>query len=171
MDEVLAGLLSKERFQSEILGGFAVLALLLAAVGLYGVLSHLVTANRAQIGIRLALGAPRSVVFRMIAARSMTLAGIGAFVGTLGCVALRHVLAGAIAVLRRLRSPRHGFRRGVRPESTRWRRCARIDKAGACRREPAGSARIAKLSHLGYAYKQGHFDAQPKTTKSTLPVL
>jgi predicted permease len=96
MDSVLVGSLSKQRFQMEILGGFAALALLLAAVGLYGVLSHLVTANRAQIGIRLALGAPRSLVFRMIAGRSLTLAGIGAIAGTLGCVALRHVLAAVV---------------------------------------------------------------------------
>jgi putative ABC transport system permease protein len=96
MDSVLAASLSKQRFQVQILGGFAVLALLLAAVGLYGVLSHQVTANRAQIGIRMALGAPRSRVFRMIAGRSLALAGIGALAGTFGCVALRHVLAAAV---------------------------------------------------------------------------
>lgn len=93
MDEVLSASLSRQRFQSQILGGFATLALLLAAVGLYGVLSHLVTANRAQIGIRLALGAPRSLIFRMIAVRSLTLAGIGALAGTLACIALRRLLA------------------------------------------------------------------------------
>jgi putative ABC transport system permease protein len=96
MDSVLAASLSKQRFQIQILGGFAVLALLLAAVGLYGVLSHLVTANRSQIGIRLALGAPRSLVFRMIAGRALRLAGLGALAGTVGCVALRHVLAAVV---------------------------------------------------------------------------
>jgi putative ABC transport system permease protein len=96
MDSVLAGSLAKQRFQMEILGGFAILALLLAAVGLYGVVSHLVTANRAQIGIRLALGAPRSLVFRMVAGRALTLAGIGVAAGALGCVALRHVLASVV---------------------------------------------------------------------------
>ncbi len=96
MDSVLAGSLAKQRFQMEILGGFAALALLLAAVGLYGVLSHMVTVNRVQIGIRLALGAPRSRVFRMVAGRALTLAGIGVAVGALGCVALRHVLAALV---------------------------------------------------------------------------
>jgi predicted permease len=96
MDSVLAGSLAKQRFQMEILGGFAALALLLAAVGLYGVLSHMVTVNRVQIGIRLALGAPRSRVFRMIAGRALTLAGIGVAAGALGCVALRHVLAALV---------------------------------------------------------------------------
>jgi len=56
----------------------------------------MVTANRAQIGIRLALGARRSLVFRMIAVRALTLAGIGVVAGTLGCVALRHVLTAAV---------------------------------------------------------------------------
>jgi predicted permease len=93
MDSVLAASLSKQRFQMQILGTFAVLALLLAAVGLYGVLSHMVTANRAEIGIRLALGAPRSLVFRMIAGRAMALAAMGVIAGAFGCVTLRTVLA------------------------------------------------------------------------------
>ncbi|HYM10511.1 MAG TPA: ABC transporter permease [Bryobacterales bacterium] len=93
MGSVLAGSISKQRFQMEILSGFAILALLLAAIGLYGVLSHMVTANRAEIGIRLALGAPRSVVFRMILGRALRLAGMGAVTGTLGCVAVRRVLS------------------------------------------------------------------------------
>ncbi len=96
MDSVMAASLSKQRFQMEILGGFAALALLLAAVGLYGVLSHMVTANRSQIGIRLALGAPRVLVFRMIAGRALKLAGIGILAGALGCVALRNVLAAVV---------------------------------------------------------------------------
>lgn len=96
MDSVLAGSLAKQRFQMEILGGFAVLALLLAAVGLYGVLSHMVTANRSQIGIRLALGAPRALIFRMVAGRALKLAGIGVVAGALGCVGLRHILAAAV---------------------------------------------------------------------------
>ena len=96
MDSILADSLSKQRFEMEILGGFAALALLLAAVGLYGVLSHMVTANRAQIGIRLALGAPRSLVFRMVAGRALKLAGIGVAAGALGFLALRSVLASAV---------------------------------------------------------------------------
>jgi predicted permease len=93
MESVLASSLSKQRFQMQVLAGFAVLALLLAAVGLYGVLSHMVTANRSQIGIRLALGAPRTLVFRMVAGRALKLAGIGVLVGALGCLALRSALA------------------------------------------------------------------------------
>lgn len=93
MDEVLAGSISKQRFQMEILGGFAVLALMLAAIGLYGVLSHIVTASRAEIGIRLALGAPRNLVSRMIIQRALALVGMGIGSGLLGCVAVHRVLS------------------------------------------------------------------------------
>lgn len=96
MDSVLAASLSRQRFQMEVLGGFAILALLLAAVGLYGVLSHMVTANRSQIGIRLALGAPRALIFRMVAGRALRLVGIGVAAGMLGCVGLRSVMAAAV---------------------------------------------------------------------------
>lgn len=96
MESVLAGSLSKQRFQMEILGGFAVLALVLAAVGLYGVLSYMVTSNRAQIGIRIALGAPSPLIFRMVAGRALRLAGIGVAAGAAGCMALRRILSAAV---------------------------------------------------------------------------
>jgi predicted lysophospholipase L1 biosynthesis ABC-type transport system permease subunit len=96
MDAVIAASLSKQRFQMQILSGFAILALLLAAVGLYGVLSYMVSANRAQIGVRLALGAPRSRVFGMVAGRALKLAGTGVMVGALGCIALRKALQAVI---------------------------------------------------------------------------
>jgi putative ABC transport system permease protein len=93
MESALTISLARQRFQMQILGTFAVLALLLAAVGLYGVLSYMVTANRAPIGIRLALGAQPSLVFRMITARALALAAAGALLGILGCLAIRRVLA------------------------------------------------------------------------------
>jgi predicted permease len=96
MNAVLAASLAKQRFQMQILGGFAVLALVLAAVGLYGVLSHMVATNRAQIGIRMALGASQGSVFRMVAGRALRLVGIGVTVGALGCVGLRQVMTAAL---------------------------------------------------------------------------
>jgi len=92
MDTVLADSLARQRFQMQILGSFAVLALLLAAVGLYGVLSYMVTANRAEIGIRLALGAAPSRVFRMITGRALGLACLGVVLGSIGCLAVRSLL-------------------------------------------------------------------------------
>ena len=93
MVSVVAESLSRQRFQMEILGTFAVLALVLAAVGLYGVLSYTVTASRTQIGIRLALGARPSTVFRMIAGRALALTSAGVSLGALGFVGVRRVLA------------------------------------------------------------------------------
>jgi ABC-type antimicrobial peptide transport system permease subunit len=93
MESVLAKSIAKQQFQMEILAGFAVLALLLAAIGLYGVMSHMVATNRAEIGIRLALGASRNLIFRMVAGRALTLTTAGVLVGILGCIALRRVLA------------------------------------------------------------------------------
>lgn len=96
MDSVVSASLAKQRFEMQILSEFAVLTLLLASIGLYGVLSHMVAASRAQIGIRLALGASRGLIFRMVAGRSLKLAGIGVMAGVVGCLALRHVLAAAV---------------------------------------------------------------------------
>lgn len=93
MESVLAESVARQRFQMEILGAFAALALALAAVGLYGVLSYVVTASRTQIGIRLALGAKPSTIFRMITGHAMAMAAAGVALGALGCVAMRRVLA------------------------------------------------------------------------------
>lgn len=93
MVSVVAESLARQRFQMEILGALAGLALVLAAVGLYGVLSYIVTANRTQIGIRLALGARPSTVFRMITGRALALVAVGVALGALGCLALRRILA------------------------------------------------------------------------------
>jgi putative ABC transport system permease protein len=93
MNAVMSASLAKQRFQIQILGGFAVLALLLAAVGLYGVLSHLVTANRLEIGIRMALGASRAILFRGIAGRALGLAALGVAAGLAGCYAMGRVMA------------------------------------------------------------------------------
>jgi predicted permease len=93
MDQVLAGSVARQRFQMQVLVGFAVLALVLAAVGLYGVLSYIVTSQRTEIGIRMALGAQPGTVFRMITARALRMAGIGAAIGLAACLAMRSLLA------------------------------------------------------------------------------
>ncbi len=93
MDAVLSESLARQRFQMQTLIAFGVLALFLATVGLYGVLSYMVTANRAQISIRLALGAHPASVFRMVVGRAMALCAVGAALGVIGCVAVRTALA------------------------------------------------------------------------------
>jgi len=93
MDEVLARSVARQRFQMQALGGFAALALLLAAVGLYGVLSYVVTSNRAEIAIRMALGAQPGAIFVMVTGRALRLAAAGSAIGLAACVAVRSVLA------------------------------------------------------------------------------
>jgi predicted permease len=93
MNEVLSRSVARQRFQMQVLGGFAVLALVLAAVGLYGVLSYMVTSNRAAIAIRMALGAQRWTIFAMITTRALRLAVLGAAIGVAGCFAIGKLLS------------------------------------------------------------------------------
>jgi predicted permease len=92
MQERLHDSLAQQRFSSAMLGSFAAFALLLAAVGLYGVLSHLVMQGTHDIGVLLALGArPRNIV-GMVMRQGMQLAGIGMVVGLVGAAALTRVM-------------------------------------------------------------------------------
>ena len=93
MERKFAESVAQQRFQMQVLGGFAALALLLAAVGLYGVLTYMVAASRVEIGIRMALGAPPTAVFRMVALRALGLAAGGAALGLAGYLALRKTMA------------------------------------------------------------------------------
>jgi putative ABC transport system permease protein len=93
MDAVVAASLARHRFQSAILGVFAALALLLAAIGLFGVLSYMVSSHRAEIGIRMALGAQPAELFGMVTRRALSLATAGIGIGLAGCLAMRQVMA------------------------------------------------------------------------------
>jgi putative ABC transport system permease protein len=81
MDEVVRAAMSTPRFTGILLAGFAALALTLAAIGVYGVLSYAVSRRTREIGIRMAVGANRGDVMRMILTRGVTLALAGIAVG------------------------------------------------------------------------------------------
>jgi putative ABC transport system permease protein len=81
MDRVLADSVAPRWFNALLLGLFAGVALLLAAVGLYGVMAHLVTQRTHEIGVRIALGARHSDVMRLVVRQAMGLIGIGTVLG------------------------------------------------------------------------------------------
>jgi putative ABC transport system permease protein len=93
MREVLSGSLASRRFNMALLALFSVMAVLLAAVGLYGVLAYMVTQRTHEIGVRMALGARKTDVLRLVVGQGMALAVGGVVLGILGGLALTRVLS------------------------------------------------------------------------------
>jgi predicted permease len=96
MDDVVDTSLSQRRFSMLLLGAFAVLALLLAAVGIYSVLAFAVRRRVREIGIRVALGAEVKDILRLIVTEGMKPALIGLLLGVAGALALGKILASFI---------------------------------------------------------------------------
>ena len=94
MDEFIADSLAARRFSMFLLGAFAALALLLASVGLYGVISWLVGQRTQEMAIRMALGASRSHVLRWVLRRGAALAAIGIATGTVAALLVTRAMAG-----------------------------------------------------------------------------
>ena len=93
MQDRLYESLARQRFASIMLGSFAIFALLLAAVGLYGVMSFLVTQSTHDIGILVALGARRENILRLVVRQGMVLTLIGISAGLIGAAALTRAIA------------------------------------------------------------------------------
>lgn len=92
IDEVVSESMATRNMAILLLGVFAGLALLLSSVGIYGVTSYSVIRRTQEIGIRMALGADKSQVFRMIVGQGIGMAGAGLGIGTLAAIALVRVL-------------------------------------------------------------------------------
>ncbi len=105
LDQVVSASLAQPRFNTLLLAAFAVLALLLAAVGIYGVISYSVAMRMKEIGIRMALGATRADVLRLVVGHGMRLALAGAAIG----------LAGALILARLMSSLLYGVKPGDPP--------------------------------------------------------
>src|SRR5258708_36909881 len=86
MDEVLSGSVAQPRLQSMLLGLFGGLAVILAGVGTYGLISYSVAQRQSEIGIRMALGANRFVVLKMVLAQALSLAGLRPSIGPISPV-------------------------------------------------------------------------------------
>jgi predicted permease len=93
MDQRVAGSLGRRRFSMLMLGGFAALAMLLAVIGLYGVISYSVTQRTHELGIRMALGASPTDVLKLIVRQGMVLTLVGIALGLGGALALTRLMS------------------------------------------------------------------------------
>jgi predicted permease len=100
MDQVLGQSLGQRRFTLSLLGAFAVSALVLAMVGLYGVIAYAVAARTQEFGIRAALGAKPGLVLRLVVLRGLGLAGCGVGLGIVGAILVGRVLGGLLYQVR-----------------------------------------------------------------------
>jgi ABC-type antimicrobial peptide transport system permease subunit len=92
MESLISDSLAARRFAMILLGTFAVLALVLASVGIYGVIAYVVGQRTQEIGIRMALGAQRNDVLRLILWQGTRLALLGIFIGIVGALALTRLM-------------------------------------------------------------------------------
>ena len=99
MEDVLAGSLAPRRFNLLLLSGFASVALVLAAVGIYGVLSYWVAQRTREIGIRMALGAQGRDIYKLVIFQALSVVLIGLGIGILGALGLARLLASTLSGL------------------------------------------------------------------------
>ncbi len=93
---VIADSLASRRFAMQVLGAFAATALLLAAIGIYGVMAYFVTQRSREIGVRMALGAQRHDVLKLVVRQGMSLALLGVLVGLIMALALTRFMSGLL---------------------------------------------------------------------------
>ena len=93
MEQLVSNSVAQPRFRTVILGAFSILALVMASIGIYGVMNYLVIQRTREIGIRLSVGATQADVLRMVLGRAAILTGAGVALGLLGSVLLVRLIA------------------------------------------------------------------------------
>ena len=149
MDSVFAESIRRPRLLAQLLGAFAGLALLLAAIGTYGVLTYMVAERRREIGIRMSLGADRSRVLAQIMKQGLVLTGIGVVAGPRRRA--RPQPADCVAALRRAADRRDDAGRGDGDDRARGRdrvRSASLARLAA-RPERRAQGRLSDVRDLG----------------------
>jgi len=156
LDETISRSVSERRFAMLLVTAFAGVALFLAAIGVYGVLSYDVAARRRELGIRLALGSARRAIVQLVVGHALMLTGIALVIGVLAALSLSTLLSamlfGVAAQIRsRLRRwpafsgwwrwRRRRFPRGA-PRAPRRRSCCGAISAG-----PAEAGHYVRFGH------------------------
>ncbi|HEY3241940.1 MAG TPA: ABC transporter permease [Phycisphaerae bacterium] len=93
MEQLVSGSVAQPRFRTVILAAFSMLALVMASIGIYGVMSYLVIQRTREFGIRVSMGATRADVLRLVLGRAAALIGVGTCVGLAGSVGLVRLIA------------------------------------------------------------------------------
>jgi putative ABC transport system permease protein len=93
MDDLMSDVVAPRRFSAMTLGGFATGSLLLAAIGLYGLLAFSVSERTREIAVRIALGAERSSIVRMVIGRGLKLVGAGLLAGVVASYGVARIVA------------------------------------------------------------------------------
>jgi putative ABC transport system permease protein len=96
MDDIVSAALTQRKETMYLVAGFAALALVLAVIGLYGVMSYSVAQRTAEIGIRQAIGAQRADILRMVMAQGLRLSLAGIVIGAAAAVALTRLISGLL---------------------------------------------------------------------------
>jgi putative ABC transport system permease protein len=108
LKEVVQGSMSDQRFRTVLLSAFAAVALLLAAVGIYGVLAYFVTQRGHELGVRLALGARPAALFRLVIGQGLRPVAVGAVAGVLGALAVTSVMQSLLFGVEAIDVPTYG---------------------------------------------------------------
>jgi putative ABC transport system permease protein len=96
LDELMEASTAQPRFRTFLLGSFAGIALLLSAVGIYGVMAYTVSRRTREMGVRMALGARPVDIFKLVVGQSMRLTLLGILLGLLGAYAVTRVMNGLL---------------------------------------------------------------------------